>query len=281
MVASDVREETKRIRPSGHAGLDRMGRRAPRRSQGPDRGIRRGHTALRHRSHPGRGQARLAHRPAEPGRARLRRQGGVRAVDERGRHRNDTTVVFYGDRNNWYASYTFWLFKYYGHGDCRIMDGGRAKWEAEDRPYTREVPIVPADELHRQGCGRFDPRLPRRCAGSREVGRAAHLSMSARPQEYTGEVIHMVGYPQEGAQRAGHVKGARNIPWAKAANADGTFKTGGRAEGALWGEGITADKDDDRLLPDRRAIEPHLVRADLPARLPERPQLRWVLDRVG
>ncbi len=154
---------------------------------------------------------------------------------------NDTTVVFYGDRNNWYATYTFWLFKLYGHADCRVMDGGRAKWEAEGRPMTREVPSHPptaytAQEADLSIRAFRDDVLAKVRAGDPK------LVDVRSPQEYTGEVIHMVNYPQEGAQRGGHVLGARNIPWGKAANEDGTFKPVGELRALYEGEGITPDE---------------------------------------
>jgi thiosulfate/3-mercaptopyruvate sulfurtransferase len=154
---------------------------------------------------------------------------------------NDTTVVFYGDRNNWYATYTFWLFKYYGHMDCRIMDGGRAKWEAENRPYSRDVPSFPATSYTAQ-----EPDASIRAFRDdvlQVVNSGSGALVDVRsPQEYSGEVIHMIGYPQEGAQRGGHVKGARNIPWAKAANADGTFKSAVELRDLYSAEGITAEQ---------------------------------------
>jgi thiosulfate/3-mercaptopyruvate sulfurtransferase len=154
---------------------------------------------------------------------------------------NATTVVFYGDRNNWYACYTFWLFKYYGHEDCRIMDGGRAKWEVENRPYTRDVPSFPATSYTAK-----DPDASIRAFRDDVLqfvnSGSGELVDVRSPQEYSGEVIHMIGYPQEGAQRGGHVKGARNIPWAKAANADGTFKSAVELRDLYSAEGITADQ---------------------------------------
>ncbi len=154
---------------------------------------------------------------------------------------NDTTVVFYGDKNNWYACYTFWLFKYYGHDDCRIMDGGRQKWTDEGRQLVRDVPSFPRTTYTAQ---EPDPTI----RAFREdvlamVNAGAPALVDVRsPQEYTGEVIHMLGYPQEGAQRGGHVKGARNIPWGRAANPDGTFKTPEELRALYEGEGITPDK---------------------------------------
>jgi thiosulfate/3-mercaptopyruvate sulfurtransferase len=154
---------------------------------------------------------------------------------------NDTTVVFYGDKNNWYACYTFWLFKYYGHEDARIMDGGRAKWEAEGRPYTRDVPSFPATAYTAQEPNN-SIRAFRDDVLAAVNSRSTALVDVRSPQEFTGEVIHMIGYPQEGAQRGGHVKGARNIPWAKAANPDGTFKSVEELAQLYGAEGITKDK---------------------------------------
>jgi thiosulfate/3-mercaptopyruvate sulfurtransferase len=158
---------------------------------------------------------------------------------------NDTTVVFYGDRNNWYATYAFWLFKYYGHEDCRIMNGGRARWEAEGRPYSRDVPSYPTgsytakdpDNSIRAFRDDVMAILPKV-----DAGKSALVDVRS-PQEYTGEVIHMIGYPQEGAQRGGHIKGARNIPWAKAANEDGTFKSADELREIYRGENITPEKE--------------------------------------
>ncbi|MBV9281719.1 MAG: sulfurtransferase [Chloroflexi bacterium] len=137
---------------------------------------------------------------------------------------NDTTVVLYGDKNNWYATYTFWLMKMYGHRDVRVMDGGRLKWEKERREWTREIPSYP----------RTDYRAPERDSSIRafrdDVFRQAEqrkpLIDVRSPAEYRGELIHMLDYPQEGAQRGGHIPTARSIPWGTAANPeDGTFKT--------------------------------------------------------
>lgn len=154
-----------------------------------------------------------------------------------------TTVVFYGDRNNWYACYTFWLFKLYGHANCRIMDGGRAKWLAEGRPLQKEVPAYPATTYTAQ-----EPDLSIRAFRDqvREfVGAQGNRALVdvRSPQEYSGEMLHMVNYPQEGAQRAGHIPGARSIPWARAASEDGTFKSAADLRALYAGEGITPDKD--------------------------------------
>ena len=153
---------------------------------------------------------------------------------------NDTTVVFYGDRNNWYAAYTYWLFKMYGHRDCRIMNGGRAKWEAEGRPLTREVRSYPPTEYHAQ-----EADLSIRAFRDQvlEQLRAGKPLVDVRsPDEYTGKVIHMANYPQEGAQRAGHIPTAKNIPWATAANEDGTFKSPEQLREIYAGRGVTPEQ---------------------------------------
>jgi len=153
---------------------------------------------------------------------------------------NDTTVVFYGDRNNWYAAYTYWLFKMYGHQDCRIMNGGRAKWEAEGRPLTRETKEYPPTQYRAQ-----EPDLSVRAFRDQvlEHMQAGKPLVDVRsPDEYTGKVIHMANYPQEGAQRAGHIPTAQNIPWATAANEDGTFKGAEQLREIYGGRGVTPDQ---------------------------------------
>jgi thiosulfate/3-mercaptopyruvate sulfurtransferase len=161
---------------------------------------------------------------------------------------NDTTVVFYGDRNNWYACYSFWLFQYYGHRALKVMNGGRQKWVDEGRELTREVPSYPTTQY------RASPPDDRLRAFRDDVfaildeDRASLRPNKAlvdvrSPQEYRGEVLHMIGYPQEGAQRAGHVPGAQSIPWATAANPDGTFKSAEELREIYAGKGISADKD--------------------------------------
>jgi thiosulfate/3-mercaptopyruvate sulfurtransferase len=155
---------------------------------------------------------------------------------------NDTTIVLYGDRNNWYAAYTFWLFSVYGVKNAKILNGGRAKWEAEGRPFTKEVPhftpttyhAQPANEEIRAFRDQIAPRLKDPKLGLVDV---------RSPQEYSGELLHMANYPQEGAQRSGHIPGAKSIPWATAANADGTFKSADELRAIYEGKGITPDKD--------------------------------------
>lgn len=137
---------------------------------------------------------------------------------------NDTTVVFYGDKNNWWAAYALWVFQLFGHKNVRIMDGGRQKWIAEGRELTREVPqFAPTDY-------KAQPRADRTIRAFRDdvlqhIEQNKPLVDVRSPQEYRGELLHMPGSPQEGALRGGHIRGAVNVPWSKAVNEDGTFKS--------------------------------------------------------
>jgi thiosulfate/3-mercaptopyruvate sulfurtransferase len=137
---------------------------------------------------------------------------------------NDTTVVFYGDKSNWWATYALWVFKLFGHKDARIMDGGRAKWVAEERELTKEVPEF--EERDYSVRHRADYKIR---AFRDDV--LAHITVGQplvdvrSPQEFSGELLHMPGSPQEGALRGGHIGGAKNVPWSRAAREDGTFKS--------------------------------------------------------
>jgi thiosulfate/3-mercaptopyruvate sulfurtransferase len=137
---------------------------------------------------------------------------------------NDTTVIFYGDKNNWWATYAYWVFQLFGHANAKIIDGGRAKWVAEGRPLTREVPTYPATtyvakERNDAPIRAFRPDV------LAHVRAGLPLVDVRSPGEYKGELLHMADYPQEGALRGGHIPGAKNVPWARAANPDGTFKS--------------------------------------------------------
>ena len=154
---------------------------------------------------------------------------------------NDTTVIFYGDKNNWYAAYSFWLFKLYGHKDARLMNGGRAKWEAEGRSYTKDVPEFSRTTYHAQEAN-LSIRAFRRQV-EELLGKSGYALVDVRsPDEYSGKLLHMVNYPQEGASRGGHIPTARSIPWAKAAREDGTFKSAEDLRQLYGGEGVTPDK---------------------------------------
>jgi thiosulfate/3-mercaptopyruvate sulfurtransferase len=135
----------------------------------------------------------------------------------------DTTLVFYGDKNNWWATYAFWVFQLFGHTDARVMDGGSLKWTQEGRPVTRQVPTYePSDYT---APPRDDSRLRAFRDRVLEHVRAGGPLIDVRsPAEYTGERLHMEDYPNEGALRGGHIPGAANVPWGRAVAEDGTFK---------------------------------------------------------
>jgi thiosulfate/3-mercaptopyruvate sulfurtransferase len=135
-----------------------------------------------------------------------------------------TTVVFYGDKNNWWAAYAYWVFQLFGFTNATLLDGGRAKWEADGRPMVTEVPRFPATSY------KAPPRADMGIRAFRDQvlkhQRAGKPLVDVRsPDEFTGKKLHMPDYPQEGAMRGGHIPGARSVPWARAANPDGTFKS--------------------------------------------------------
>jgi thiosulfate/3-mercaptopyruvate sulfurtransferase len=137
---------------------------------------------------------------------------------------NDTTVVFYGDKNNWWACYAFWVFQLFGHTNARIMNGGRKKWFDEGRPGSKETPGYPKAAYKAQERADYKIRAFRDQVLS-HVQAVAPLVDVRSPKEYSGELLHMEAYPNEGALRGGHIPGAKSIPWAKAVNEDGTFKS--------------------------------------------------------
>jgi thiosulfate/3-mercaptopyruvate sulfurtransferase len=172
-------------------------------------------------------------------------QGFAELCGERGISR-DTTVVFYGDRNNWWATYALWVFSLFGHPDVRILDGGRAKWVAEGREMTTdqtkpspvEYPVVERDDATIRA---FKDEV---LAHLGLVGRGGALVDVRSPGEYSGELLHMPDYPQEGAVRGGHIPGAASVPWARAAAEDATFKPRSDLEAIyLQEQGLTADDD--------------------------------------
>lgn len=156
----------------------------------------------------------------------------------------ETTIVFYGDKNNWWATYALWVFQLFGHTNARILDGGRLKWEKEGRELTREVPQYPpttyvAPERNDAEIRAFRDDVLKHIEAKRP------LVDVRSPAEYTGEKLHMEGYPQEGALRGGHIPGAQNVPWARAANPDdGTFKSAEELRAIYEAEkGLKADDD--------------------------------------
>jgi len=157
---------------------------------------------------------------------------------------NDHTIVLYGDRNNWFAAYAYWYLKYYGHHNVKLVNGPREKWIAEERPTSTDIP-------------RYEPTTFIAQPGDNSIRAFSHEVLPAveagtklvdvrSPQEYSGELIAMPGYEQEGAQRGGHIPGAASIPWAQAVTQDGTFKPADEltalygAKGVLDGDSIIA-----------------------------------------
>jgi thiosulfate/3-mercaptopyruvate sulfurtransferase len=136
---------------------------------------------------------------------------------------NDHTVVLYGDRNNWFAAYTYWYFLYYGHDKVKLMNGPREKWISEGRETTTEEPSHPQATFEAKGPVKEIRALREDVNDS--LDSSTRLVDVRSPQEYSGELIAMAGYEQEGAQRAGHIPGAISVPWAQAVEEDGTFKT--------------------------------------------------------
>ena len=148
----------------------------------------------------------------------------------------DTTVVVYGDNSNWWAAYALWVFSLFGHPDVRLLDGGRQKWVEEGRPMTEEVPPAPPATKY--------PVVERKDAEIRAFRDQVLAHSKARkplvdvrsPQEFSGELTHMPAYPQEGVLRGGHIPGASSVPWKRAANEDGSFKTAEELRAIYEGE---------------------------------------------
>ncbi|CCH76406.1 putative thiosulfate sulfurtransferase sseA [Nostocoides japonicum T1-X7] len=157
----------------------------------------------------------------------------------------DTTVIVYGDKSNWWAAYALWVMTLFGHEDVRLLDGGRSKWIAEGRELTRDVPeVTPATgEAAYPVVERDD--TPIRAFKDDVLAHLGKPLVDVRsPGEFTGELLHMPDYPQEGAVRGGHIPGAKSVPWARAANDDGTFKSRPELEAIyLEEQGLSPDDD--------------------------------------
>jgi thiosulfate/3-mercaptopyruvate sulfurtransferase len=148
---------------------------------------------------------------------------------------NDTTVIFYGDKSNWWACYAFWTFKLFGHKDCRVLNGGRKLWLDQKRPTTTDVPKYAPTPYRVEGS--FESRIRAfrdEVLGHQKSGKP--LLDVRSPKEFTGEKLHMEEYPQEGALRGGHIPGAVNVPWGRAVNEDGTFKSADELKTIYEGE---------------------------------------------
>jgi len=155
---------------------------------------------------------------------------------------NDTTIVLYGDNNNWFAAWALWILKYYGHADVRLLDGGRVKWLADKREITTDVPTYAATS--------YTTKAPNKAIRAfrdeilSELGRDGLALVDVRgPGEFSGELLAPANLPQEGAQRGGHIPGAANVPWGSAVREDGTFKSAEELKAVYGGKGVTPDKD--------------------------------------
>ena len=155
---------------------------------------------------------------------------------------NDTTVVLYGDNNNWFAAWAFWQLKYYGHGDVRIMNGGRAKWDAEGRPLTTDVPNHPAT-AYSAAEGDQSIRAYRDQVLARVNEGSVALVDVRSPAEFSGELLAPANLPQEGSQRGGHIPSAANIPWGQAVAEDGSFKSADELRELYGGNGIDGSRE--------------------------------------
>jgi thiosulfate/3-mercaptopyruvate sulfurtransferase len=154
---------------------------------------------------------------------------------------NDTTLVLYGDRNNWFAAYAYWYVKIYGHEDARILDGGRQKWIDEQRELTIDEPTVEAATYAAQE--RDESIRTYRDAVRKTIGADGQALVDVRsPQEFSGDLVAPPGYEQEGAQRGGHIPSAESIPWAQAVRDDGTFKSAADLRELYTARGVTEEK---------------------------------------
>jgi thiosulfate/3-mercaptopyruvate sulfurtransferase len=155
---------------------------------------------------------------------------------------NDTTVILYGDKNNWFAAYAYWYLKIYGHQDVRLLDGGRQKWIDEGRELSTDAPSVSPTSY--SASPRDESIRVYRDTVLGGLGADGIVLVDVRsPQEFSGELMAPPGYEQEGASRTGHIPGAQSIPWAKAVRDDGTFKAADELSELYGGKGVTADKE--------------------------------------
>ncbi len=155
---------------------------------------------------------------------------------------NDTTVILYGDNNNWFAAWAFWQLKYYGHGDVKIMNGGRAKWEADGRPLTTEVSSHAAATYTASEGDQSIRAYRDQVLSLVNAGNVALVDVRS-PAEFSGELLAPPTAPQEGSQRGGHIPGAANIPWGQAVAEDGTFKSADALRELYGGNGIDGNRE--------------------------------------
>ncbi|OLS20321.1 MAG: Thiosulfate sulfurtransferase [Candidatus Heimdallarchaeota archaeon LC_3] len=155
----------------------------------------------------------------------------------------DTTVVFYGDKSNWWACYAFWVFNLFGHTKTKIMDGGRLKWEKEGREFTRDTPKIVSTDYNAPE--RDDTKIRSfRDEVLEHINEKLPLIDVRSVDEFTGKRLHMEGYPNEGALRGGHIPAAKNVPWARAVNENGSFKSRDQLEAIYLDEVNLSPKND-------------------------------------
>jgi len=155
---------------------------------------------------------------------------------------NNTTVVLYGDNNNWFAAWAFWQLRYYGHQNAKLMNGGRAKWVAEGRPLATDVP-KPARKTYRAKEPNQGIRAYRDQVLEAVKAKRVNLVDVRSPDEYSGKLLAPANLPQEGSQRGGHIPSAANVPWAQAVNQDSTFKSADELKQLYGGKGIDGKKE--------------------------------------
>src|SRR5258708_32907074 len=154
----------------------------------------------------------------------------------------NTTIAVYGDNNNWFAAWFFWLLKYYGHKDVRLVNGGRVKWVAEQRPTTTAVPAYPRSRYRAAGPDTAIRALREYVLETVAKNRKKLVDVRA-PKEFSGELVAPENLPQEGAQRAGHIKGAANVPWATAVAEDGRFKSADELRSIYGAKGLDGSQE--------------------------------------
>ena len=155
---------------------------------------------------------------------------------------NDMTLILYGDFNNWFAAFAFWVFKYYGYDDIRLMNGGRKKWLEEDRPLSKDVPEYPKGNFKAAEPDKSIRVFLNYVRDSMKSSQKALIDVRS-PKEFTGEILAPPEYPTEHAQRGGHIPGAFNIPWSQAVSEDGTFKSAEELKKLYESKGISPNKE--------------------------------------
>ena len=174
----------------------------------------------------------------------LSKQACQDLLQQRAGLNSDTTLILYGDFNNWFAAFAFWVFKYYGYKDVRLMNGGRKKWLVEDRLVSKDIPKYPTGNFKASDADKRIRVFLNDVKESLEKEKRVAMVDVRSPKEFTGEILAPPEYPTEHAQRGGHIPGAKNIPWSQAVNeSDGTFKQADELRKLYESKAITPDKE--------------------------------------